>query len=54
MNKYVVIFMFRYTQTAVANFGPSSKTECGHKPDGFTRLTPEVLDWVKNVTAGME
>ena len=30
----------------MASFGP--KTKCGHKPGGFTRLTPKVLDWVKN------
>ena len=46
--------MIRYTQTAVASFGPK-KSECGRKPGGFTRLTPEVLNWVKNVTVtGME
>ena len=37
----------RYTQTAVASFGPRRRTECGQKPGGFTRLTPEVLNWVK-------
>ena len=39
-----------YTQTAVASFGPKRHSECGRKPGGFTRLTPEVLDWVKTVT----
>ena len=43
----------RYTQTAVASFGPSRQTDCGQKPGGFTRLTPEVLNWVKTVT-GMD
>ena len=42
----------RYTQTAVASFGPRH-SECGQKPGGFTRLTPEVLSWVKTVT-GMD
>ena len=41
--------LIRYSQTAVASFGPN-KSECGRKPGGFTRLTPEVMDWVKNVT----
>ena len=48
---YVVTFyvsILRYTQTAVASFGPSNQLECGFKPGGFTRLTPEVLDWVMN------
>ena len=43
-------YVKRYTQTAVASFGPRRQTECGHKPGGFTRLTPEVLDWVKTFT----
>ena len=43
----------RYTQTAVSSFGPNRQTDCGQKPGGFTRLTPEVLNWVKTVT-GME
>ena len=40
---------FRFTQTAVASFGvsPSRQSQCGLVPAGFTRLTPEVLDWVK-------
>lgn len=43
-----LLFAFlRYTQTAVASFGPRRQYECGLKPAGFTRLTPEVLDWVK-------
>ena len=36
----------RYTQTAVASFGVRRQTDCGQKPGGFTRLTPEVLNWV--------
>ena len=40
----------RYTQTAVSSFGPSRHFDCGQKPGGFTRLTPEVLNWVKTVT----
>ena len=43
----------RYTQTAVASFGAAKLSECRWKPGGFTRLTPEVLDWVNNVT-GLE
>ena len=45
----------RFTQTAVASFGVSSSRQsmCGLVPAGFTRLTPEVLDWVKTVT-GMD
>ena len=42
----------RYTQTAVASFGPKRQKECGKMPAGFTRLTPEVLDWVQK-TAGI-
>ena len=38
--------MFRYTQTAVASFGAHKLKECKWKPGGFTRLTPEVLNWV--------
>ena len=45
--------LIRYTQTAVASFGPTIKSECGRRPGGFTRLTPEVLDWVKTA-AGMK
>ena len=37
----------------MASFGASRQSECGLKPGGFTRLTPEVLIWVKTVT-GME
>ena len=47
-----ICFVIRYTQTAVASFGPRKNTDCGQKPAGFTRLTPEVLDWVKK-TAGI-
>ena len=31
----------------MASFGPSKQTQCGERPGGFTRLTPEVLDWVR-------
>ena len=34
----------------MASFGPRRQSECGQKPGGFTRLTPEVLGWVKTVT----
>ena len=37
----------------MASFGPKRHSQCGQKPGGFTRLTPEVLNWVKTVT-GME
>ena len=47
-----IVFVIRYTQTAVASFGALKLSECGRKPAGFTRLTPEVLDWVKK-TAGL-
>jgi len=40
----------RYTQTAVASFGASKLSECGRKPGGFTRLTPEVLDWIEGIS----
>ena len=36
----------------MASFGPRRQIECGQKPAGFTRITPEVLDWVKK-TAGI-
>ena len=39
--------------TAVKSFGPTGMTECGKGPYGYTRLTSEVLDWVKT-TAGIE
>ena len=42
-----ICIVIRYTQTAVASFGSIWDDECGQKPAGFTRLTPEVLDWVK-------
>ena len=45
----LIFFVIRYTQTAVASFGPRH-SKCGRKPGGFTRLTPEVLNWVKTVT----
>ena len=48
-----MFIVLRFTQTAVASFGPNRTSECGQKPGGFTRLTPEVLNWVKTVT-GME
>ena len=46
------LLRFRFTQTAVASFGvkPSRQSECGLVPAGFTRLTPEVMNWVKAVT----
>ena len=53
MLEILVFSSIRYTQTAVASFGPSRQSECGLKPGGFTRLTSEVLDWLKTVT-GME
>ena len=34
----------------MASFGVRRQTDCGQKPGGFTRLTPEVLNWVKTVT----
>ena len=43
----LVCIVIRYTQIAVASFGPTRQTKCGQKPAGFTRLTPEVLDWVE-------
>ena len=49
-----LIILIRKTQTAVASFGPNTPSECGLKPGGFTRLTPEVLNWVMAVIAGME
>ena len=52
LNHFDIDFVIRYTQTAVASFGPWRNTDCGQKPAGFTRLTPEVLDWVKK-TAGI-
>ena len=36
----------------MASFGPNVTSECAKRPGGFTRLTPEVLDWVKQ-TAGI-
>ena len=53
MNYFDIDIAIRYTQTAVASFGPRRDEECGQKPAGFTRLTPEVLNWVKTVT-GMD
>ena len=34
----------------MASFGATKLSECRWKPGGFTRLTPEVLNWVNNVT----
>ena len=47
-----ICIVIRYTQTAVASFGSIWDHVCGKIPAGFTRLTPEVLDWVKK-TAGI-
>ena len=52
--KCAKVFFIRYTQTAVASFGATKLSECRWKPGGFTRLTPEVLRWVKNVTGMKE
>ena len=40
----------RYTQVAVASFGPTKRTDCGKKPSGFTRMTSYVLEWVMHTT----
>lgn len=45
------IIISRYTQIAVASFGPMMR--CGLSPAGFARLTPEILRWVK-ATAKMD
>ena len=37
----------------MASFGPRRQSECGQRPGGFTRLTPEVLDWVKTRTLNL-
>ena len=34
----------------MASFGAGKLSECRWKPGGFTRLTPEVMNWVNNVT----
>ena len=34
----------------MASFGATKLSECRWKPGGFTRLTPEVLHWVKTAT----
>ena len=34
----------------MVSFGATKLSECRWKPGGFTRLTPEVLNWVYNVT----
>ena len=34
----------------MASFGANKLSECRWKPGGFTRLTPEVLNWVRTVT----
>ena len=38
--------------TAVKSFGKTDITACGEAPSGYTRLTSEVLEWVKT-TVGM-
>ena len=43
----------RYTQTAVASFGPRRQTDCGQMPAGFTRVIPEVLNWIKIYHVGL-
>lgn len=43
----------RYTQIALASFGASIRDQCGLQPGGFTKLTPDILDWIGSVT-GME
>ena len=39
--------MIRFNQVAVASFGPSSR--CGLSPAGFTRLTPHIISWIKDI-----
>ena len=46
-------FPIRYTQTAVASFGSQKNKLCGKVPAGFTRLTPEVLNWMKIYHVGL-
>ena len=48
-NTYLVIitFCFRYVQIGVASFG--SIVDCGSKPGGFSRLTFDVMQWIRKV-----
>ena len=37
----------RYVQIGVASFG--SIVDCGSKPGGFSRLTYDVMQWIRKV-----
>ena len=37
----------RYVQIGVASFG--SIVDCGSKPGGFSRLTYDVLQWIRKI-----
>ena len=40
-------FLSRYVQIGVASFG--SIVDCGSKPGGFSRLTYDVMQWIRKV-----
>ena len=42
-----VFLCFRYVQVGVASFG--SIMDCGSKPGGFSRLTFDVMQWIRKV-----
>jgi len=46
-NLYLVSFCFRYVQIGVASFG--SIVDCGSKPGGFSRMTYDVMQWIRKV-----
>ena len=49
MSLGLFFILCRHSQIAVASFG-DIHSECGRKPAGFTRLTPDVLNWVKSTS----
>ena len=44
---YESFLCFRYVQIGVASFG--SKENCGSKPGGFSRMTYDVMEWIRTV-----
>ena len=42
-----LLFCLRNVQIGVASFG--SIVDCGSKPGGFSRLTYDVLQWIRKV-----
>ena len=44
---FFISFCSRYVQIGVASFG--SIVDCGSKPGGFSRMTFDVMQWIRKV-----